>query len=277
MGGSVSVGLTQISANTLELPDYMSDIRGFVDPLNNANFYIFGSSYNNNCYYFDNDTQKYTKIGEIPQNQQLSNVNEHGCACFQIKKNKNNCDYYALIYNFDSIQQYFVIYDLKNQIWIDDFKDIPIYGFGRGLSMITDIFEKNIIHICGGLNSELKHGYFTFNKSVKQIPTMTHQNNTTASQYMSHEGAFYFNLFGSNNINDIKLVVISNFAEKNFVYFDEKTQQWENTDCNKWRFAYNAKITSFGLDYWVCFALLCFFDCFFFFFECEIAKISFHL
>ena len=38
--------------------------------------------------------------------------------------------------------------------------------FGQGFSMITDIFEKNKIHVIGGMLSEQKYGYFQFNQQI---------------------------------------------------------------------------------------------------------------
>ena len=40
------------------------------------------------------------------------------------------------------------------------------YGFGAGLSMITDIFQKNKIHVIGGELSSQKYGYFQFDNHV---------------------------------------------------------------------------------------------------------------
>ena len=93
-------------------------------------------------------------------------MKEHECAYFEISNDKNNdIDKYALIYGGCQKHACYHIYEFKNETWNKNaikcngtwFRNHRIslgfeskYGFGGGLSMITDLFEKNKIYIVGG-------------------------------------------------------------------------------------------------------------------------------
>ena len=79
----------------------MSDARGIIDPFNDKNVIIFGSAYNNKCYYLhknNNDTLNCHHFTNIPQNIKQNSVYGHECRLFEIE-NKN-------IKNNNSIHNY---------------------------------------------------------------------------------------------------------------------------------------------------------------------------
>ena len=66
-------------------------IRALVGPCNHNNYYIFGSDFNNECWYFNvnENKQSFVKINDIPKRSvSQSNVWEHGCAYEKKHKNK---------------------------------------------------------------------------------------------------------------------------------------------------------------------------------------------
>ena len=146
------------------LPREMTGIRALIDPYNDNNWYIFGSFNNIGCWYFNENEneQSFIKINDIPTQNKPKG---HGCALFETSKNKNK---YALIYGGDEASTTYNIYNLNKQKWIEiAIKNNPSkYGFGESLSMITDLFVKNKIHIIGGYKSEQKYGYFEFNDEI---------------------------------------------------------------------------------------------------------------
>ena len=164
----------------------MKDIRGIVDPLNTENYYIFGGTHSNECYYFNKKEKIYVNLGSVPKHYKQLQLMGHGCAYFKIKNQNNynnnynnydNYNHYALIYGSNSNDGYFQIFDLKlrkwdsqiskyNNLWFNDeniMKNrLSKYGFGHGLSMVTDLFNPNIVHIAGGHRTLIKYGYFDF-------------------------------------------------------------------------------------------------------------------
>ena len=103
----------------------------------------------------------------------------HACAMFETINDASNK--YGLIYGGNDGRATYNIYEFEKQKWNDIafqlnnqwFNNDNImkdghseYGFGKGLSMITDLFAKNKIHIIGGRESEQKYGYFKFNEQI---------------------------------------------------------------------------------------------------------------
>ena len=161
----------------------MCNVRGVIDPNNDNNHFIFGSVDNNKCWKYDYETQTYIEIKPgIPKHSTQKNVDGHQCAYFEI-----NNDKFALIYGGSRFSACYAIYEFNNQKWNDIacqlndtwFENAKIAkygllnkGFGDGLSMITDIFEKNKIHIVGGYRTEFKYGCFTFNHEILSNPNL---------------------------------------------------------------------------------------------------------
>ena len=159
----------------------MTCIRGFVDPNNDKNHFIFGALFKDECWKYEWEKQTYFKLSDI---HKQPSVGWHDCAYFEIKnknKNKNNNNtQYVLIYG-NTYNGIYCIYEMQNERWNDNaikFNDLWFnnheimkdgkskYGFGYHLSMITDIFEKNKIHVIGGNESGNKYGCFEFNEDV---------------------------------------------------------------------------------------------------------------
>ena len=170
----------------------MAAIRGFVDPRNASNVFIFGSSQSDECYYLKKDTKnqtmKYQHFTDIPKDTNQKSVMSHECCVFAIENNnKNSKDYYALVYGggdkfFGASHAHYQIYEFKENVndtingnWNDYiqvcnnkwFNNEYIMkhgnskcGFGQGLAMLTDLFDPSIIHIPGGYGSYEKYGYF---------------------------------------------------------------------------------------------------------------------
>ena len=149
-------------ANINNLPFPIAGIQASIDPCNLNNYYIFGNKHSNQCWYFNNQNKlSFIKIKDVPKYETQHKVCVHGCAMFETQ-NKNK---YVLIYN-----GMYEIYDLQTKQWNDNGiklnKHFMKHKFGMGLSMITDLFEKNTIHIMGGVGSEQKYGYFKFNEQI---------------------------------------------------------------------------------------------------------------
>ena len=161
------------------LPQQMTIIRATIDPFNDNNYYIFGSKFNNKCWYFNNQNKEtFNEISDIPKANKQKQDYGHGCAIFETPKNKNK---YALMYGGSQGNATYNIYDFQinawnknaiklNNLWFYNENEMcdqnRTYGFGVGLSMITDLFEKNKIHIIGGGASFQKYGYFEFNEEI---------------------------------------------------------------------------------------------------------------
>ena len=152
-----------------------------VYPRNDSTFCIMGSCYDNKCYYFDTNNKRHSMFGEIPKSAEQEKVYKHACATFKLKKN-NKYYRYCLVYG-GATRVYYQIFNFNtnkwekivseyNDIWSDD--ENIMYGvespyfFGKGCSMVNDIFNENIIHIAGGYHASTKYGWFkmddTFNK-----------------------------------------------------------------------------------------------------------------
>ena len=169
------------------LPKKMTYIRGIVDPKNPKNHYIFGSQGNNECWKYNYETQEYIELkNNIPKHINQYEVNGHECAYFEIKNN-NHCDQFALIYGGSYGSSCYSIYEFENEKWNLNacklnnkfifnqnimFNLDSKYCFQAGLSMITDIFQKNKIHICGGRQTLNKYGYFIFNHEILSNPDL---------------------------------------------------------------------------------------------------------
>ena len=155
------------------LPRKMVQAAALIDPYNDKNCYIFGSRGNNQCWYLNNQNKptfiKIDDITEIRKGFEIQiMVEKHACALFETPKSKNK---YSFIYG-----EYRNIFDFQNERWIESdfefkFDDHSFYTrydfeFGRGFSMITDLFEKNKIHIVGGEESKRNYGYFEFTEGM---------------------------------------------------------------------------------------------------------------
>ena len=67
---------------------------------NDNNYYIFGGSHGNKCWWFHDNQQSFVNIDEIPKHSMQIRVNGHGCAMFEIPENKNKyvfCDIYNVV------------------------------------------------------------------------------------------------------------------------------------------------------------------------------------
>ena len=205
------------------LPGEMWMVCALVDTFNDNNYYIFGSDYNNQCWYFNQKKESFIKIDDIPRHIGQNEVSDHGCAMFETPQNKNK---YALIYGANlgraGETATYAIYDFKinawnenaiklNNLWFNDEKIMKNgqskYGFGQGLSMVTDLFQKNKIHIIGGASSLQKYGYFEFNEDII--------NNSDLSQFVSP----YFEFFFCFSVICANLRVFAFFFAKLRVFF----------------------------------------------------------
>ena len=158
------------------LPMRMAHVKTMIDPYNDKNYFIFGSQNfenNNECWYYNHETHSFNKINDIPRCQGRP-VSGHACAMFEAI-NDGNTNKYGLIYRGSSFTPVYSIYEFKtkqwneialqiNKQWVKNNSDK--YMFGSGLSMITDLFAKNKIHIIGGQQSYNKYGYFEFNEEI---------------------------------------------------------------------------------------------------------------
>ena len=164
------------------LPIKMAHVNTMIDPSNDKNYFIFGTQFSNECWYFNHKTQTLNKIKDIPKFPTQRQVWQHNCAMFETI-NDGNSNTYALIYGGDNVSgnATYNIYEFKtkkwnkialqlNNLWFDNDNIMKhgksMYGFGRGLSMITDLFAKNKIHVIGGDESAQKYGYFEFNEKI---------------------------------------------------------------------------------------------------------------
>ena len=82
-------------------------------------------------------------------------------------------------------------------------------------------------------------------------------------------GLFYFNIFGSNNQKDVKLVAflwVGNSGPR-ITYLNDEINEWKYIPSklsNKWNFPIEDRITSFGITYWV--PIFCFIFFYFLYF-----------
>ena len=173
-----------------KLPMSMESVRGFVDPSNDKKYWIFGSEFNNKCWEFNYKDKKYIKLKkDIPKHEKQQKVRAHGCAYFEIPNvtNENEMCQYALIYG--GYDAYYGIYEMQNKKWNTIARQLngkgfgneeimkggeSEYRFGAHVSMITDIFEKNKIHIIGGYQSENKYGCFKFEEQKLMNPNLSY-------------------------------------------------------------------------------------------------------
>ena len=160
------------------LPQEMAYVKTVVDPFNHKSYYIFGTGNSNRCWYFNHETQLFNEISDIPKRQTQGPVCGNACAMFQTINDGNK---YALIYGGSELSSTYNIFDFQkqkwneiaiklNKLWFNCSRIITDgsakYGFGVGLSMITDLFTKNKIHIVRGDQSEDKYGCFEFNEQI---------------------------------------------------------------------------------------------------------------
>ena len=162
----------------------MYDIWGIVDPNNDENHYIFGcQSYNDifgdqsdnscECYKFDYKKQEYIRFesGELSQKNKQILANDWGCQCVYFELQKENFEnfnfqFVLFCWSFGS----YAIYEINNQKWNKNLlnvckKTMPegYQGHIAEISLITDIFETNKIHIMVG---NAIYGYFNFNRQM---------------------------------------------------------------------------------------------------------------
>ena len=169
-----TIAVKEDSYRQQTLPSGMGDdnIKGFIDPNNDSNHYVFGPF---QCWKYIYETQTYIELESV---KQLLRIDGHDCVYFQIEKNDENSNkikkYYALQYG--GINMCYHIFDLQNETWIKtkfDTKKLRLnkfkYFYGYGLRMITDIFQKNKIHIIGGDDSYQKYGWFEFTDDVANL------------------------------------------------------------------------------------------------------------
>ena len=141
-------------------------------------------AYKNQCLYFNENKQSHIEISDIPKHESQFQVNGHGCSMFEIQ----NDNKFAFVYGGNYGTATYNIYNLKKKEWDNNalklnnqwFNNNDImadgaskYGFGNGLSMVTDLFEKNKIHIIGGSLSNRKYGYFKFNHQIMNNPELS--------------------------------------------------------------------------------------------------------
>ena len=179
--------LTKTTNEDKVLPETMMALQTLIDPFNGNNYYIFGSLQNNKCWYFNHKTQTFKQIDDIPKDARQNSVSWHNSAMFET----TNDNKYALIYGgvktFGSNATY-NIYNFKMKTWDDnavklnnqwfDNQNImkdggSMYSFGKHVLMITDLFEKNKIHIVGGHQFLTKYGYFEFNQQILNDPNLS--------------------------------------------------------------------------------------------------------
>ena len=167
------------------LPMKMANVKTMMDPWNHKNYFIF-ESLNNQCWYFNDEKQTLDRIIDIPKCQTQNGVCGHSCAIFETFNDASNR--YALIYGGNDKSATYNIYEIKTKQWnaiatqlnYKWFKNKNImhdafseYSFGQGLSMITDLFAKNKIHIIGGALSHEKYGCFEFNQQILNNPNLS--------------------------------------------------------------------------------------------------------
>ena len=184
--------------------------------------FIFGSYNNNKCYYLTkNDCIHFTNIPKNNDKKQ-KNVAYNECALFEMPKNNTNIiKHYALIYGGSDNRAYYQIFEILfenkeniknnsnesnnfgkwnanvsqcNNVWFNNqqiMKDgSAIYGFGDGLSMVTDLFDKSIIHIAGGYQSRNKYGYFKMNEQC-----LNNNNHLSTFHFLFFFCLFVFTLY----------------------------------------------------------------------------------
>ena len=159
--------MTKQSPEIRKLPYKLCRISALIDPFNKNQYFIFGSANWHKCWYFDQNEQSFIEINDMPMYR-----TPHGCAMFETKENQNK---YALIFGSDrdrdrarhreTYRATCNIYDFQTKKSNDNVIESE-YGFGEGLSMITDLFAENKIHIIGGRHSERKYGYLEFNEQM---------------------------------------------------------------------------------------------------------------
>ena len=80
---------------------------------------------------------------------------------------------------------------------------------------------------------------------------------------MYYQGMFYFNILGSMDKNDIKLIAMinDNNEKTKFIFLNNENKTWQNMkDDKQWIFPIQNYISDFGIDYWVC-VFFCMFVC----------------
>ena len=167
--------MSEKSFQTRKLPDTIEDIRALNDPCNDNNWFIFGSQGNNDCWHFINEKQWFDEIDDIPDSpdgtEGLTNFidTQQTYAMFETKDNQNK---YALIvggcYNWVRCN----IYDFKKKKWNDNNEIITLFSEKQSLekeiSMITDLFQKNKIHVIG----LSEYYYFEFKDQINYSNTV---------------------------------------------------------------------------------------------------------
>ena len=69
------------------------------------------------------------------------------------------------------------------------------------------------------------------------------------------QGMFYFNILGSMDKNDIKLIAMinDNNEKTKFIFLNNENKTWQNMkDDKQWIFPIQNNISRFGIDFWVC-------------------------
>ena len=152
------------------LPEDIKEVNGVMkDPNNDKNYFIFYTM-NDTCWKYDSQKQIFISL-KSNINEQTTHRWMNDCAYFEIK-NDNLYYQFALVNGGPHLKQHYSIYELQNQKWnlslqklIENETNIQC-DFGVESSMITDIFNKNKIHIIGGTQSEQKYGCFKFNHDI---------------------------------------------------------------------------------------------------------------
>ena len=196
-----------------------------MDPLNSDCYYIFGVfGVPNTCYRVNIKEKTFERIADMPEHQKF------GCQCVVIEPTDR--EYYALIYK-NATPKMCVIYDFKNNQWIEQNKTNQRMTCEDFYPSVTiDIFKKNIVHIAAKLLKEYNYGYFKFNGKDKSITFVEGATLPTIPDKEKNDcRIFYFNIEGSMNQNDVKLVAmcVSEEGKLDNSYLCDNDKQWKPT------------------------------------------------
>ena len=165
----------------------MEDPKLMLDPTNGARCFIFGDIRHSECWIYDSISQTPKQLANgVPVERGWNGYKDkldYECASFEIEEHGKTSTY-GLLYGG---RARYSIYEFETNTWNKNAcilqekwkKDTILcdystdgYGFSEELSMTTDLFNKNTIHIIGDRRSSYKYGYMKFDFETLNDPNL---------------------------------------------------------------------------------------------------------
>ena len=161
------------------MPKQIEDPKVMLDPTNDARCFIFGDIRHSECWIYDSISKTSKQLSNgVPVQPDLIGENQldYECASFEIEEH-GKTSRYGLLYNS---RTRYCIYEFETNTWnknacILQKKLTPYWTsgfFSTELSMITDLFNKNTIHIMEGYRNQYKYGYMKFDFQTLNNPNL---------------------------------------------------------------------------------------------------------